>query len=106
MRKKRVGDGEWQLHYGGKIYALSNPKYIGTVKRFAIKPVVVFANNFPVLRNLSEDRCNRQIIGQGMLSDLSSSAIVSSADEFPFAEPPSLSDLRKKFLCENIWRKI
>ena len=76
---------------------LVSGKYRGTVKRFAIKPVVVFANNFPALRNLSEDRWNIQIIGQGMLSDLSSSAIVSPADEFPFVEPPSPPDLRENF---------
>ena len=41
-----------------------------------------------------------------MVSDMSSSAIVSPADEFLFAEPPSQPDLRENFNLREYMEKI
>ena len=80
-------------------------KYRGTVKLFQIKPVVVFANSFPTITNLSQDRRNVQVIGQGLLSNLSRHAVVSLAEEFPFVEPISPPDLSEGFQLREYLEK-
>ena len=72
-------------------------KYRGTTRRFEIKPVVVFANNYPDLTQLSEDRWCVHTLGEGQLSDLRKEAVVSPSEIFPFEKPPSPPDLSEEF---------
>ena len=72
-------------------------KYRGVVKRFEIKPAVVFANSLPKMTELSQDRWDVKILGIRELSDLSKDAVVSPAEIYPFCEPSSPPDLSEGF---------
>ena len=72
-------------------------KYRGTTRRLEVKPVVVFANDTPDRRQLSDDRWKICTLGEGELSDLTKDAVVSPSAIFPFEEPPTPPDLSEGF---------
>ena len=59
-------------------------KYRGTTRRLEVKPVVVFANDTPDRRQLSDDRWKICTLGEGELSDLTKDAVVSPSAIFSF----------------------
>ena len=82
-------------------------KYAGRVRRFEIVPVVVFANFFPNVSRLSQDRWQILTIGEGELDNSNKTPLISPAEEFPFLRPPAMPDLSddfslRAFLDENL----
>ena len=86
---------------------LVSGKYYGKVCRIPVVPVVVFANCYPNLGLLSQDRWNILKMGEGPLSDLSANPVISPESVAPFVEPPHFPDLTddfslKEYLCTGL----
>ena len=68
-------------------------KYRGDRKRLDPIKVICFANNYPDLNQLSEDRWEVVVLGEGSFINLERIAITSPSVKYPFVKPPALPDL-------------
>ena len=76
---------------------MSSGKYAGKCLRFKPMKVIIFSNFPPDATKLSQDRWDILIVGEGILSNLDSDAIVTPSQQYPFIPPPNECELSTGF---------
>ena len=76
---------------------LTTGKYFGKTIRFRRRPVIVFANDYPLQQKLSADRWIIVTLGEGEYSNVDSVASVSPLIHFPAKPPKPLPNLDDDF---------
>ena len=81
-------------------------KYSGKICMFSPLPTVIFANDYPDMSKLSQDRWCVHTLGMGVFTDLSKHSILDPSDRYPFVEPtpfPNFSENfdHRKFLLQH-----
>ena len=62
-------------------------KYSGKICMFSPLPTVIFANDYPDMSKLSQDRWCVHTLGRGVFTDLSKHSVLDPSDRYPFVEP-------------------
>lgn len=76
---------------------ISTGKYAGRCVRFKPMKIIVFANFYPILNKLSQDRWDLLTIGEGILGDNSQISIVDPTEQFAFIPPVAVCNLSSDF---------
>lgn len=81
---------------------LSTGKYSGKTVMFPSLPVIVFSNSYPDYTRLSRDRWQVLTLGEGVLSNVGKTSILSPVPEFPFVNPPQPPDLSENINLRDL----
>lgn len=71
------------------------------ISRFKTVPIIVFSNGRPDESQLSADRWKILTIGEGILNDVSTTAILDAPANYPFVEPPKFPNLEENFCLRD-----
>lgn len=97
VSRAAIGKFDYASLEGMKNGVFVTGKYRGCCKRIPQSPVGVFANNFPDFSQLSDDRWEIVVLGEGEFSNVETVGDISPQSSYPFLEPKPFPNFDEEF---------